>query len=132
MSNKELLEERIATELANLDNKKGDDYTEAVDNIVKLYKLQLEEVKVDIEADEKYFRRQMDDKHHTEELQIQEKQLKTSIGDKLSSIAMELGTLLIGLSWSKRRFWEGLKFEETGTITSNMVRGISSKIFPKK
>lgn len=132
MSNKELLDARIALEFENLDQKEGDDYTEAVDNLVKLYKLQLEEVRVDIEADEKYFRRQMDDKHHTEDIQIQEKQLKTSIGDKISSLAIELGTLLIGLSWSKRRFWEGLKFEETGAITSNMVRGISSKIFPKK
>lgn len=150
MDNKELLEERIGLEFDNLDDLEGEEKSKAIEDLVKLYKLRIEEEKVEIEADEKYNRRVMEDDYHTRELalrrdeidnekahneaelEMQKNQLKYSIGDKIADVAMGVGTFLIGLRWSTKRYWEGLRFEQEGTITSHMVKGISSKIFPKK
>lgn len=105
----ELLEEEIENCLEYVGDlaPQTDEYSKAADNIVKLYKLKIEEDKN--EKDRK------------------DQNIHRVIGHILegASIVLPLGFYAF---WMKR----GFKFEETGTFTSNTFRGLISNFKPRR
>ncbi len=111
----------------------------AVENITKLYRLGLEDVKADTDYDEKLYRRDADAQHEQNELdkQIREEefkrnQLSEQTKDRYFRLGIEVAGIILPLmfyaSWMKK----GFKFEETGTYTSTTFRGLFNRFRPTK
>ena len=111
----------------------------AVENIAKLYKLGLEDVKADTDYDEKLYRRELDERHEkdesekqTREEEFKRNQLAEQTKDRYFRLGIEAVGIILPLvfyaSWMKR----GFKFEETGTYTSTTFRGLFNRFRPTK
>jgi len=112
----------------------------AIDDLVKLYNLRIQESKYITEACEKTDARLMDDREKTEArfmenareekekealLIEQTKDRYVKIGIAMAEIVLPLGFYAI---WMKR----GFKFEETGAFTSTTFKGLIGKFKPTK
>lgn len=106
----------------------------AVENVTKLYRLGLEDVKADTDYDEKLYRRDVDAQHEQEELdrqareeQFKKDQLAEQIKDRYFKLGIGVAEIVLPLifyaTWMKR----GFKFEETGTYTSTTFRGLFNR-----
>ncbi len=111
----------------------------AVENVTKLYRLGLEDVKADTDYDEKLYRRDVDAQHEQEELdrqareeQFKKDQLAEQIKDRYFKLGIGVAEIVLPLifyaTWMKR----GFKFEETGTYTSTTFRGLFNRFRPTK
>ena len=116
----EQLLESLADELqiefnALKDLKAGsEEYSRHVANIEKLWKLGQAEVKAVQESEELYYRREKDAKDKKIDRWL-------NIGIKLAEIGIPTGVYVA--LWKK-----GLKFEETGTYTSSMMKNLIQKL----
>lgn len=124
--------------LKNLDPGSKEQQT-AVENITKLYRLGLEDVKADTDYDEKLYRRDVDAQHEQDELEKQTReeefkrnQLSEQTKDRYFRLGIEVAGIILPLmfyaSWMKK----GFKFEETGTYTSTTFRGLFNRFRPTK
>ena len=124
--------------LKNLDSGSKEQQT-AVENITKLYRLGLEDVKADTDYDEKLYRRDVDAQHEQDELDKQTReeefkrnQLSEQTKDRYFRLGIEVAGIILPLmfyaSWMKK----GFKFEETGTYTSTTFRGLFNRFRPTK
>ena len=126
------------------------EYASAASDLKELYKLKIEEVKVDCEFDEKYNRREMEAEQHVldgqlkekqidieyetkeRELALKEAQLKEQKLDRYFKVGAEVGlgvaTLLFYWVWMNR----GLKFEENGTYCSKTFMGLTKFFKPTR
>ncbi len=124
--------------------------TAAVKNLTALYEARINEEKVQLDAEDKREKREMDREQHCadealrksqaadeaaareRDLQLKEAQMEDQKIDRLirAGIAMvEIGLPLVCYGhWFKK----GLKFEETGSITSSMMRNLINKFKTKK
>lgn len=124
--------------------------TAAVKNLTALYEARINEEKVRLDAEDKREKREMErEQHRSDEalkksqaegeaaarerdLKLKEAQLDDQKTDRLmrAGIAMlEIGLPLVCYGhW----FRKGLKFEETGSITSSMMRNLINKFKTKK
>lgn len=111
----------------------------AVENVTKLYRLGLEDVKANTDYDEKLYRRDVDAQHEQEELdrqareeQFKKDQLAEQIKDRYFKLGIGVAEIVLPLifyaTWMKR----GFKFEETGTYTSTTFRGLFNRFRPTK
>ena len=111
----------------------------AVENVTKLYRLGLEDVKADTDYDEKLYRRDVDAQHEQDELdrqareeQFKKDQLAEQTKDRYFKLGVEVAGIVLPLifyaTWMKR----GFKFEETGTYTSTTFRGLFNRFRPTK
>lgn len=111
----------------------------AIDNVTKLYRLGLEDVKADTDYDEKLYRRDADAQHEHNELdkqareeEFKKKQLSEQIKDRYFRLGIEVTEIVLPLmfyaTWMKR----GFKFEETGTYTSTTFRGLFNRFRPTR
>ena len=111
----------------------------AVENVTKLYRLGLEDVRADYDYDEKIYRREVDEQHGQDELQKQDReeefkqnQLSEQVKDRYLRLGIEVAGIILPLmfyaSWMKK----GFKFEETGTYTSTTFRGLFNRFRPTK
>lgn len=110
-----------------------------VENVIKLYRLGLEDVKATDDCDEKLYRREMDEQHEQNELdkqareeQFKKDQLAEQIKDRYFKLGIGVAEIVLPLifyaTWMKR----GFKFEETGTYTSTTFRGLFNRFRPTK
>lgn len=107
---KELLTKQIETEIRNLSVVSGEEKSEAIDEVSKLYRLKIEETKAEAEA-----------KAREVELNDQKKDRWISHGITAA------GTILtFGFNWVWMR--RVLKFEETGAFSSNAFRWLQNGI----
>lgn len=138
---REALATEILEELEELGNLKSGstEQTRAIDNLVKLYRVGIEEMKADTDYDEKYSRREMEVQHEQNELSRQEReehfkreQLEEQIKDRYFKLGIEIAGIILPMmfyaTWMKR----GFKFEETGTYTSTTFRGLFNRFRPTK
>lgn len=144
MNSRDLLEQAIVTELENLGSlPEGESKSNAVNNLVALYKLKIDEEKIDVDADEKYNRRVMEDEHHQTDVEMRKDEIITERNLKQNAINEQrkdrwitagttLITTVLGLVAYNTWFRKGLKFEETGTITSPIIKNLLSKMIPSK
>ena len=133
------LNEAIMSQFQNLrDSLPGsEEETAAVENITKLYRLGIDEVKVDCDFDEKCFRREMDKAHQKQEEELKEKEAKDEKRNRWFQIGLSGGMFLLEYlatwTWHKRY----LRFEETGTFSSRAAQKVdglskSFKIWKRK
>lgn len=147
-----LLEEEIATEFEDLGSLEAGskEKTTAIENLVKLYRLKIDDDKNTWEFDEKYNQRIAENERHQldgqlkekqidgdselreRELEIKKEQMKEQSKDRWFNLGIQVGTVLIGIIAYDRWFKRGLKFEETGSITAPMTKNLLSRMLPKK
>ena len=109
---KELLTEQIAGEFGDLASISAgtEEHARAVDDLVKLYKLKIDEDQTDVSRNEK-------------KEQVFERYLK--YGVEIAGIVLPL---LFYANWMSK----GFKFEETGTFTSTTFRGLFGRFRPTR
>ena len=116
MDNKkrELLEEEIQTQIENLKYLSGEEYTAMVQNIEKMYKLNIEDVKTE------------------SELELEKVKAKEQKREKNIDRGINLG--MFGFQMGMFGYWlsKGYKFEETGTFTSPSFKNLYNNIFKFK
>ena len=125
---KDLLEDEIRSEIENLSQLKPGEkaHADAVDSLVKLYKLNIEEIE-----NEREFRRKSEESANQDlELQLKEAQLKEQIKARRFGIGVDAAKVVLPLLLYAIVIHKGYRFEETGTITSQTLKGILSKFRP--
>lgn len=157
-STRTLLVQRIENEFKNLDSMEdGEEKQKAINNLVVLYKLKIEEEKIDTEYKEhcnkcdlekmqqendieiknkdielKTRQIEVESCNRLQELELRKAQLDEQKLDRWVNLGMQVGLSMLSIVaydiWNRR----GLKFEETGTITSPMTRNLLSKMLPKR
>ena len=149
---KSLLDEVIEAEIAYVGSLSPEDEkkSKAIQHLADLHKLRIDEIKAKTDADEKRLRRAMDSKQHRAELTLKERQadgdeaaraneeqfkqhqLNDQVLDRYVKIGVataELGLPLVFYGvWMKR----GLKFEETGTFTSQTFKNLFNRFKPTR
>ena len=118
-----LLNDEIVAEIQNLSEMEdgSEEKSQAIDNLVKLHRLRIEEIECELDADEIVKRRQMEHEQINE--QVKERHFKVGVA------AAELIVPLIFYGiWMRK----GFKFEETGTYTSNTFKGLINRFRPTK
>lgn len=130
-TSKELLEDNIVIALNELDES-SEDYKDKVEAVTKLYKLKIEETRVQNEADEKVERLKFehekyneDEFNHQDDIRRDEKDRWWKRGLEAASI---IGPLVFYGIWMNK----GFKFEETGTIGSSTFRSLTRFFKPTK
>ena len=97
----------------------------AIEDLVKLYKLRIEETRNKSDFNEKYESRYSD-------TLFKKDQLKEQVKDRYFRLGVEAAGIILPLifyaAWMKR----GFKFEETGTYTSTTFRGLFNRFKPTK
>lgn len=113
---KHLLDEEIKAEFEKLSSMElgSEEKAKATEDLAKLYKLRIDEIKAENERKDK---------------KAQHKDLKL---DRLTNVGLQLGVTAGGWLFYYICFHRGLKFEETGTITSPWMRNLVSRMTPKK
>lgn len=158
-----LLGDEIEKEVKNLGSLEpgSTEHTAAVESLTKLYKLRLEEIKIDEEYNDKYNRRIMEDEHHIKDNELKERQfdrdselkerqidneastkdrdeqlrreqLYEQRKDRWINFGLQLGLTLVSVVAYDCWYRRGLKFEETGTVGSPMTRNLISRMLPKR
>ena len=111
----------------------------AIDIVVRLYKLRIEEAKNDLEYAEKEERRLMDKDQlheevtsHQQEETFKRDQLSEQVKDRYFRIGIAAAELIIPLIFYGVWMRKGFKFEETGTYTSGTFRNFFGRLKPTK
>lgn len=118
----EMMDKELKRRFEDLENLKtgSDEQGKATDNIVKLYKLRMDENEANVnkEADED----KLELEKHKLELEIAKADDDKFIRilTTVTSIGMTIAGLAVGSHW----YGKGFKFEETGTICSSTFKGI--------
>lgn len=124
---KGLLEEEIKEEirsLSELDSGSKEKST-AIDDLAKLYKLKIEDTKVDFDYGDKYEARESDE-------QLKRDQLSEQVKDRYFRLGIEAAGILLPLMFYAIWMRRGFRFEETGTYTSTTFRGLFNCFKPTK
>lgn len=149
---KDLLSEEIKTEIQGLSELSpgSTEHSKAVDNLATLYKLKIEETKMELDFDEKEKRRKMDEKNRQKDDALKEQQLKdenlarerdelirkeqmTEQGkDRYIRLGIAAAEIILPLVFYSKWMKKGFKFEETGTFTSTTFRGLFNRFKPTK
>lgn len=122
-----LLEEEIEYEIKNLTSIEtgSPEFTAAIENLTKLYKLKIEEDKNSMEQKEKEQLRKSDK-------EFKAAQLKESVMDRYFRLGMAGAELILPLIFYGIWMRRGFRFEETGSFTSSTFRGLFSRFRPTK
>lgn len=128
---KEMLDERIQSQIEYIASLDDDDEnkTKAIDDLVQLYKLRIEESKNDKELEEKKERRLME---LEQEALKAENDLKEQRKDRIIKIVLTAAEVGLPLLFYGRWMKKGFKFEETGSFSSTTFRGLFSKFKPTR
>lgn len=124
--------------------------TEAVKNLTALYEARINEEKVQLDAEDKREKREMDREQHRadealkksqaadeaaareRDLKLKEAQMEDQKVDRLMRAGIAMVEIGLPLVCYGHWFRKGLKFEETGSITSSMMRNLINKFKTKK
>lgn len=131
---KELLNEEIAEEIQALSALEfgSKEKSTAIDDLTKLYKLIIEGNKSEWDADEKYYRRVMDDESNVRDDEVKCIQIAEQVKDRYFRLGIAAAELMIPLMFYGVWMKKGFKFEETGTYTSTTFRGLFNRFRPTK
>lgn len=113
------LDEVISERLDRMSAQGGALDEKSVDQLVNLYKLRLEELKIQQAADQASDEALLRQQEAEEERKANWLKMKVDAIESASKLVLGAGLFLIGL-----------KFEETGVISSFSVRNIAQKVFP--
>ena len=120
---REKLDEEIETEIQDLAELEpgSEEKSKAIEGVTKLYRLKLDEIEAETRR-----------KESENERELKEAQRKDSNRAQWISVAVQVGLAVAG--WVCYDIWHrrGLKFEETGTVTSPWTRNLMSNMKPKR
>lgn len=130
---KKLLDDAIETEINNLNSASDtDEKSEVIKNLAALHKLRIEEIKTETEIEERSERRIMDKENHANDVNLKEVQLHENTLDRYVKVGIAAAELVLPLMfygvWMKR----GLRFEETGTFTSQTFKNLFNRFKPTR
>mgnify|MGYP000729039658 FL=1 len=149
---KDLLNEEIAAEIqaiSSLDSG-SEKKSKAIEDLAKLYRLRIEEIKSELDAEDKRSRRALESEASVRENEIKKSQLDEQIKadgqdeqykrsqldeqakDRYFKLGIAAAELLIPLMFYGIWMRKGFKFEETGTYTSTTFRGLFNRFRPTK
>lgn len=122
---RDLLEEEIRSEFGKLStlNLGSKEHSEAIDSVVKLYKLNIEETE-----NEREFVRKSDESTNADiELRLKETQARDDRLNRYLRVGVEAAGVVLPLVFYGIWMRRGFKFEETGTFTSQTFKGLINK-----
>lgn len=131
---KELLEGEIKNEIENLQSLTpgSKEHAEAVESLAKLYKINIEGVKLEGDFAEIYEKTCIEKEKLQDEREQKAKQLVEQNKDRWVRFGVDAAQIVLPLVfygvWMKR----GFKFEESGTFTSNTFKGLIGKFKPTR
>lgn len=122
-----LLDEEIARQLTDLSSygTGSEDKSKAIDDLVQLYKLRIEEKKI-AEA------RAASETKEANEIFQSKLQLAEQKKDRYFRAGIAAAELILPLIFYGIWMGKGLKFEETGTFTSATFKGLLNRFRPTK
>lgn len=129
---KKELEKEILKEIQDLSalESGSKEMDSAIENLATLYKLNIEEVKIEHEAMEKAFDRGSADETSARDLKLKQQMLNESIKDRYFKLGLDVAGLIVPIIFYGIWMRRGLKFEETGTFTSTTFRGLFNRFKP--
>ena len=139
-----MLDDVIGKLIDNLDTLEDGsrEKSSAVDDIAKLYRLKVDELKVAVDEDDKYNRRVLEDMNFQKEIDFKEMQLEKEMEVKKQEMELKqkeldelkfdryfktgLAIFELVLTLGVYNIWtnRGFRFEETGTIRGNTTKNI--------
>lgn len=124
---KDLLEEEIKSGIQDLSSlpSGSKEKSSAIEDLVKLYKLRIEETKNEWDFNEKY------DAYESDK-QFKKAQLEEQVKDRYFRLGVEAAGIILPLIFYGIWMRKGFKFEETGTFTSTTFRGLFNRFRPTK
>ena len=119
---KELLDEEIRSQIIDLASFKSGskEKADAIDDLATLYKLRIEEVKAEMDLDDKVDARDSEDRYRQEQLKERTKDRYINLGIDAAGIVLPL---IFNCVWMSK----GFEFEKTGTFTSTTFRNLFSR-----
>ncbi len=149
---KDLLSEEIKTQIQDLSklDPGSAEKSKAVDDLATLYKLKIDETKMELDFDEKQARRKMDKENRLKDDALKEQQLKDEnsvrehdelirkeqlaeqVKDRYIRLGIAAAEIILPLIFYSKWMKKGFKFEETGTFTSTTFRGLFNRFKPTK
>ena len=126
MKNETVLHEEIQNEFEELKKIEvgSDKYRTAVDGLTKLMDRAIEIDKLNAGAEERLDARNID-------AELRQEQLEADVKDRKVRNAISLAGIIIPTAVTIWGTLKSLKFEETGTITTNAGRNFINRIFKK-
>ena len=124
--------------------------TAAVKNLTALYEARINEAKIQLDAEDKREKREMEREQHRadetmrksqaadeaaareRDLKLKESQMEDQKVDRLMRAGIAMVEIGLPLVCYGHWFRKGLKFEETGSITSSMMRNLINKFKTKR
>lgn len=132
------------------------EHSAAVEDLVKLHKMQMDEIKREQDRDDRAKQRELDEQHHTDEMDLKHRQLDIEkstkdrqidtdvaqnerdeslkrdqlteqVKDRKFKVALEAGGIVLPLLFYGIWMKRGFKFEETGTYTSKTFMSLFNK-----
>ena len=131
---KDLLDEEIKSQINTISsmNVEDDNYSKAIDSLVKLHKLRIEETKSITDLEDRTYKRENDEKTCELSEEIRQEQLSEQKKDRYIRIGLDVAGLLVPIMFYSAWMRKGLKFEETGTFTSTTFRGLFGHFKPTR
>ena len=137
-----LMDEEIVSQIKGLKTLQAgsQEQTAAVKNLTALYEARINQEKVQLDADDKREKREMEREQQAadeaaareRDLKLKEAQAEDQKIDRLVRAGIEMLGIGLPLVCYGHWFRKGLKFEETGSITSSMMRNLINKFKTKK
>ena len=124
---KDLLAEEIKDEIRSLSvlEPGSVEKSKAIDDLVKLYRLRIEETKNQLDLDVRYETMERED-------DVKKNQLVNQIKDRYFKLGIEAAGIILPMLFYARWMKKGLSFEETGTFTSMTFKGLINRFRPTK
>ena len=149
---KKKLDDEIESGLNTLSTMSADDdrYRDAADNVAILYKLRLEERKLDEEFAEKQARREMEDSYNQLDYNLKVEQAENEQQNRITEschkandlkwqkvacfvgAGVTLTTFVIGLIFESHWYHTGFKFEETGAYVGQTFKWFRDNHRPRR
>lgn len=130
---KEQLGEEIEAKLKELSylDVSNDKHSKATDDLTKIHKMRIEEIKAETEREKVLLDHELETKKLAIEEEAKKADRKSQVLDRCLNVAIQAGLAIGG--WVAYDIWHrrGLRFEETGTITSPLTRNLVSSMLPK-
>lgn len=131
---RDLLGEEIKDEIQEISSLEAgsEAKSKAIEDVAKLYRLRIEEIKAETEKTDTQKRVELEEKKRNDALKSEELQCENQKIDRLVNVWLQTGLMIGG--WIVYDIWQrrGLKFEENGVVTSPWTRNLISKMFPRK
>lgn len=131
---KNLLDEEIKSQINTISDMDVNDenYSKAVDSLVKLHKLRIEEMKSITDSEDQAYKRETDEETCKLNEEIRQEQLSEQKKDRYIRIGLDVAGLLVPIMFYSAWMRRGFKFEESGTFTSTTFRGLFGHFKPTR